>query len=132
MTEVQHFVGKVKWFNPRAGYGFITRIEDESDVFVHHSGLKPKNECFKTLYTGEYVEMEITTDENGKHFASNVTGMKGCELMCERYVKNERSEHTERSQGNNKNSNWSTQGRRRDDRRSRPRNNRNQQSQPEN
>ena len=52
--------------------------------------------------------MEITTDKHGKHFASNVRGPKGGDLMCERYVKSERPERTQKRQNNG----WSTQGRR--------------------
>ena len=117
MAEEKRHLGKVKWFNPRSGFGFVTRVDDDSDVFVHHSGLMPNNECFKTLYTGEYVEMDITTDEHGKHFASNVRGPKGGDLMCERYVKSERerperSERPERRPRQNGGGGWSTQGRR--------------------
>lgn len=119
MAEEKRHLGKVKWFNPRSGFGFVTRVDDDSDVFVHHSGLMPNNECFKTLYTGEYVEMDITTDEHGKHFASNVRGPKGGDLMCERYVKSERErperserpDRTERRPRQN-GGGWSTQGRR--------------------
>ena len=35
-------VGRVKWFNNRAGFGFITMLEGEKkgeDVFTHHSGI---------------------------------------------------------------------------------------------
>ena len=33
-------LGRVKWFNNKVGYGFITTCDDEQkDVFVHHSNI---------------------------------------------------------------------------------------------
>jgi CspA family cold shock protein len=61
--------GKVKWFNPDKGFGFIER-EDGDDVFVHFSEIQ--EEGFKTLDEGQEVEFEITTGNQGKPQASNV------------------------------------------------------------
>lgn len=61
--------GKVKWFNPEKGYGFIER-EEGGDVFVHFSAIQ--TEGFKTLEEGETVEFEIVEGPRGPQ-AANVT-----------------------------------------------------------
>ncbi len=61
--------GRVKWFNEKKGYGFISR-EDGGDVFVHFSSIK--KEGFKTLYEGDEVEFEISEGPKGLQ-ATNVT-----------------------------------------------------------
>jgi cold shock protein len=60
--------GKVKWFNPRKGYGFIG-TEDGRDVFVHYSSIAA--EGFKTLDEGDTVSFEIVEGEKGLR-ATNV------------------------------------------------------------
>lgn len=60
--------GKVKWFNDKKGYGFITG-EDGKDVFVHHSAIQ--GEGFRTLAEGQEVEFEVTNSPKGLQ-ASNV------------------------------------------------------------
>ena len=86
----QHvFVGRVKWFNNKSGYGFITSCDDKNkdeDVFVHHSGVNVNQEQYKYLVQGEYVEFKLTDTVDGSKYpyqASRVTGMWGGKLMCE-------------------------------------------------
>jgi len=65
--------GKVKWFNERKGYGFITRDDGKGDVFVHYSAIKKPG--FKTLSQGEAVKFEIIDSEKGPK-AVNVEKVK--------------------------------------------------------
>ena len=54
--------GKVKWFNSKKGYGFITN-ENGEDVFVHYSGINM--EGYKTLADGVNVTYELVETERG-------------------------------------------------------------------
>ncbi|KAF2956742.1 cold-shock protein [Marinitoga sp. 38H-ov] len=54
--------GKVKWFDAKKGYGFISG-EDGNDVFVHFTALKMDG--FKTLEEGQEVEYEIQENDKG-------------------------------------------------------------------
>jgi cold shock protein len=65
--------GKVKWFNPEKGYGFI-EVEDGQDVFVHYSEIQ--GEGFKTLDEGQAVEFEIVEGNRGPQ-AANVVKIAG-------------------------------------------------------
>jgi len=60
--------GRVKWFNEKMGYGFISR-DDGNDVFVHFSAIK--KDGFKVLYEGDQVEFEVTEGPKGLQ-ATNV------------------------------------------------------------
>tara|TARA_B100001778_G_C18254744_1_gene479443 strand:+ start:265 stop:627 length:363 start_codon:yes stop_codon:yes gene_type:complete len=87
------FTGRVKWFNNKSGYGFITVLTGnmkDKDIFCHHSSLSVKNEQYKYLVQGEYVEFYIKVMEDSSHEnqASNVTGIEGGDLMCETRFKN--------------------------------------------
>ena len=61
--------GKVKWFNPEKGFGFIER-ENAKDVFVHFSAINM--EGYKTLEEGTEVQFDIVDGKNGDQ-AANVT-----------------------------------------------------------
>jgi CspA family cold shock protein len=60
--------GKVKWFNPRKGYGFLGTA-DGRDVFVHYSSIA--GDGFKTLDEGDTVLFDIVEGEKGPR-ATNV------------------------------------------------------------
>ncbi len=55
-------VGKVKWFNPRKGYGFIA-ASDGRDVFVHYSDISGGG--FKTLAEGDEISFDVIEGEKG-------------------------------------------------------------------
>ena len=87
-SSSEKFTGRVKWFNNKAGYGFVTVTDGSksgSDVFIHHSAIKVDAEQYKYLVQGEYVEFTLATVEGGKHEfqAGEVCGIKGGKLMCE-------------------------------------------------
>ncbi|OHD63385.1 MAG: cold-shock protein [Spirochaetes bacterium RBG_13_51_14] len=54
--------GKVKWFNEKKGFGFLSH-DDGTDLFVHHSGIAGSG--FKVLHEGDRVEFEIEQGEKG-------------------------------------------------------------------
>ncbi len=60
--------GRVKWFNEKKGYGFISR-DDGDDIFVHFSAIK--RDGFKSLNEGDEVEFEGSKGPKGLQ-ATNV------------------------------------------------------------
>ena len=60
--------GKVKWFDPKKGYGFIIGDEGQ-DVFVHYSSIE--GEGFRALKDGETVDYEMVQGDKG-YQAKNV------------------------------------------------------------
>ena len=60
--------GKIKWFNPTKGYGFIETSGD-ADVFLHISALQEAG--IDTITEGEEVTFEIG-DNRGRNTAINV------------------------------------------------------------
>ncbi|MFP3938603.1 MAG: cold-shock protein [Phycisphaerae bacterium] len=55
-------VGKVKWFDPKKGYGFIVGDEGQ-DVFVHYTSIQ--GDGFRALKDGETVAYELVEGEKG-------------------------------------------------------------------
>ena len=64
--------GKIKWFNPAKGYGFIENGAGGKDVFLHVSALEKAG--IETLKEGEEIEFEIG-ENKGKENAINIKKM---------------------------------------------------------
>ena len=57
--------GKVKWFNPTKGFGFIERDDKEKDVFVHVSALKSAG--MDNLNEGQAITFEVEQGPKGSN-----------------------------------------------------------------
>jgi len=55
--------GKVKWFNPTKGFGFIEREDKQKDVFVHISAVK--NAGMDGLDEGQAMTFEVEEGPKG-------------------------------------------------------------------
>jgi CspA family cold shock protein len=60
--------GKVKWFDPAKGFGFIQSDGGEQDVFVHISDVQRAG--LSTLNEGERVSFDIAQDRGKTHAAN--------------------------------------------------------------
>lgn len=93
MATPETHTGRIKWFNNKAGYGFITVIDGpdssvtDTDIFVHHTAIKVQDDQqYRYLTQGEYVELSmkpVDGSESYKVQAVDVKGLKGGKLMCE-------------------------------------------------
>ena len=96
--------GQVKWFNNRAGYGFVTATSGEKegeDIFAHHTMIQVDKEQYKYLVQGEYVSFDVNTCEADSKYelqAVGVTGVCGNVLMCEtKFIQKDRERHNPRT-----------------------------------
>ncbi len=61
--------GKVKWFNPKKGYGFVDQDDDEKDMFLHITALQKAN--ISVLNEGDKISYDVE-EENGRQSAVNI------------------------------------------------------------
>ena len=55
-------LGKVKWFNSKKGYGFITEDKTEKDIFLHVSSLETSK--LRVLKENQKLRFEIKKEKN--------------------------------------------------------------------
>ena len=63
------YSGKVKWYNPTKGYGFIVPDGGGNDIFVHATAVESSG--LRKLDEGQALSYEIS-DNNGKISAINI------------------------------------------------------------
>ena len=61
--------GKVKWFDAKKGFGFITPDDGGKDAFLHVSALQTAN--IQAVSDGQAVSYELT-EQRGKMAASEI------------------------------------------------------------
>ena len=61
--------GKVKWFDAKKGFGFITPDDGGKDAFLHVSALQAAN--VQSVSDGQAVSYELT-EQRGKEAASEI------------------------------------------------------------
>lgn len=71
--------GTVKWFDSTKGFGFLVPDDGSPDVFVHQTAIY--KDGFRSLAEGEAVEYQLTTKDNGRIQAIDVTGPGGAYVM---------------------------------------------------
>jgi len=60
--------GRVKWFNPRLCYGFIKRLDNRQEVFVHKRAVF----FYNSLWKGDIVEFDVVASGRRHNEARNV------------------------------------------------------------
>jgi len=54
--------GKVKWFNAKKGYGFITEDETSKDIFLHVTALEKSK--LRVLKEEQKIKFDIKEEKN--------------------------------------------------------------------
>lgn len=60
---METLTGKVKWFNSKKGFGFITG-DNGKDYFLHYSNIEM--EGYKSLNEGDKIEFKVEATDKGE------------------------------------------------------------------
>ena len=66
--------GRVKWFDAKKGYGFLTLEDGDKDVFLHVSALEKSK--LRKIRENQKIQFEIQ-EEQGNLKAINLKSKKG-------------------------------------------------------
>jgi len=117
MSSVRN-TGRVKWFNKKSGYGFLTVCGDspykDKDIFAHFSAVHGEDEQYRYLVQGEYVDFDVVVSKGEKHEfqAASISGVFGGQTMCDTHRENPRPLHHSRDDGDKNESRRPQRGRR--------------------
>ena len=62
MRGIKMPTGKVKWFNAKKGYGFITDDETKKDIFLHVTALESSK--LRVLKEEQVIAYDIKEEKN--------------------------------------------------------------------
>lgn len=67
-SEVKRIYGKIKWFNPKKGFGFVYPDDNGPEIFFHDSILSPHQQKFSP-----WTEVEtFYVEKGGKRTATDI------------------------------------------------------------
>ena len=72
--------GKVKWFNPTKGFGFIEREDKEKDVFVHVSAVRDAG--MNGLDEGQALTFDVEDGPKGP----SAVNLKNCIIFKIQFI----------------------------------------------
>ena len=83
VSAVGEHLGQVKWFDKKKGFGFIKNVNEDTseDVFFHFSEIQSVG--YKILYPGEFVSMDIGSNDENKPICRNIRGVCGLQLLTD-------------------------------------------------
>ena len=102
----QGILGKVKWFNLKSGFGYVTRDDNGQDVYAHYTSVAKKNpdHRLRSLGEGELVKFNIVDTTKGLE-AIEITGPNGEAVLGSEYARPNSRRREPNIMGNNSASN---------------------------